>query len=218
MKLLLYGAGGFAKEIYDIVIRCYSEKYEKVLFIDDFVAEAPFYQSETLHFDSIKDRFKNLDDLEGIVAVGEPAHREMLSKRFDDIGVRLATIIDKTALISPTAIIGEGSIVCEFSTIHADVELGRSVLVQPYSDVGHDIKVGNYSVLSSNCSPGGGSVFGDRVYVGMNATSKEKITVGNDSIIAMGASVFRDVEAGSTVIGNPARVTKGNEDHRVFSK
>ncbi len=216
MKLLLYGAGGLAKEIYDIVIRCYSDKYDKIYFIDDFAEETPFYQSERIHFDSIKTRFENLDDFEGVVAVGEPAYRDKLSKRFDDIGISLATIIDKTALISPTASIEKGTIVCEFSTVHADVELGRSVLIQPYSDVGHDIKVGNYSVLSSNCAPGGESVFGERVYVGMNATTKEKITVGNDSIIAMGASVFRDVDAETIVVGNPARVTKGNSQHRVF--
>ena len=216
MKLLLYGAGGLAKEIYDIVVRCYPDKYEEIYFIDDFVEEAPFYQSETIHFDSIKKRFEKLDEIEGVVAVGEPAHRDKLSKKFDDIGIKLARVIDKTALISPTAKIKEGTIVCEFSTVHADVELGRSVLIQPYSDVGHDIKVGDYSVLSSNCAPGGKSVFGERVYVGMNATTKEKISVGNDSIIAMGASVFRNVDAETVVMGNPARVTKGNSQHRVF--
>ncbi|MBP3805805.1 MAG: acetyltransferase [Oribacterium sp.] len=216
MKLLLYGAGGLAKEIYDIVNRCYPDRYEKIYFIDDFVEEAQFYLSETIHFDSIKCRFENLNDVEGVVAVGEPAYRDMLSKRFDKMGIKLATIIDKTALVSPTARIAEGTIVCEFSTIHADVELGRSVLIQPYADVGHDIKVGNYSVLSSNCAPGGESVFGERVYVGMNATTKEKIKVGDNSIIAMGSSVFRDVDAESVVVGNPARVTKGNLQHRVF--
>ena len=40
MKLLLYGAGGLAKETYDIVVRSYPEKYEKIYFIDDFVEEA----------------------------------------------------------------------------------------------------------------------------------------------------------------------------------
>ena len=49
-----------------------------------------------------------------------------------------------------------------------------------------------------------------------NNTSKEKITIGDDVIISMGAAVFRDVEAGATVVGNPARVTRGNDQHKVF--
>ncbi len=217
MKLLIYGAGGLAKEVYDIVARSYPDKYQKICFIDDFVEEAPFYLSETIHFDSIPCLFDNLDDLEGIVAVGEPAHREMLAEKFRDAGIKLARVIDKTALISPTAIIENGSIVCEFATIHANVHIGQGCLIQPYCCIGHDIQFGDYSVLSSTCAPGGASVFGKRVYMGMNASSKERITVGDDAIIGMGAAVFRDVEEGATVVGNPARVTKGNDQHKVFA-
>ena len=217
MKLLIYGASGLAKEIYDIIARSIPDKYEKVFFIDDFVDEAPFYLSETIHFDSISSRFKSeFNALEGIVAVGEPAHREMLAKKLVGAGIRLATIIDKSALLSPTATVGAGSIICEFATIHANVHIGRGCLIQPFANIGHDITIGDYSVISSACSPGGASIFGKRVYMGMNATSKEKITVGNDVIISMGATVFRDVEAGATVVGNPARVTKGNDQHKVF--
>jgi serine acetyltransferase len=32
----------------------------------------------------------------------------------------------------------------------------------------------------------------------------------------MGSMVFRNVENGATVVGNPARVTKGNNEHKVF--
>lgn len=217
MKLLIYGAGGLAKEVYDIVARTYSDKYEKIYFIDDFVEESNFYLSETIHFDSILNMFKDeMDSLEGVVAVGEPSYREMLTKKFEDAGVSMATIIDKTALISPTAKIEKGSIICEFATIHANVYIGHSCLIQPYCDVGHDIVFGDFSVMSSNCAPGGASIFGKRVYMGMNATSKEKISIGDDAIVGMGAVVFRDVDSGATVVGNPARVTRGNDQHKVF--
>ena len=216
MNLLIYGAGGLAKEIYDIVLRSTPEKYKKIIFIDDFVEEAPFYLSQTIHFDSIKKDFPDTNSIEGIVGVGEPSYRELLATKFDKAGIRLATIIDKTALVSPTAQIKEGSIVCEYSTIHANVVVGRGCLLQPYCNLGHDIEIGDYSVISSSCAPGGASIFGRCVYMGMNSTSKEKITIGDDAIIAMGAAVFNDVAEGNTVIGNPARITKGNNEHKVF--
>lgn len=217
MKLLIYGASGLAKEVYDIVARSYPEKYEAIYFIDDFVEEASFYLSETIHFDSILTMFKDeIENFEGIVAVGEPTHREMLTNKFVNAGIRLATVIDNTALISPTAKIEDGSIICEFATIHANAHIGRGALIQPFSNIGHDIEIGDYSVISSACAPGGASIFGKRVYMGMNATSKEKIMIGDDVIISMGAVVFRDVAAGATVVGNPARVTRGNDQHKVF--
>lgn len=217
MKLLIYGAGGLAKEVYDIVVRSMPDRYEKIFFIDDFAEEGSCYLSESIRFNSIFQLFGHeMKELEGIVAVGEPAYREKLTAKFVESGIRLATIVDKTALVSPTASIGEGTIICEFATIHANVQIGRSALIQPFSNIGHDIKIGNCSVISTACTPGGASTFGERVYMGMNATSKEKITVGNDAIIGMGAVVFKDVDTRATVISNPARVTRGNAEHRVF--
>ncbi len=216
MVLLIYGAGGLAKEIYDVVARSTPDKYEKILFIDDFAEEAPYYLSETIHFTSISEKL-DISNLEGIVAVGEPKYRELLAKKFDDLGVKLTTVIDSTALISPTAKINEGAIICEFTTIHANVEIGRGALVQPFCDIGHDISFGDYSVMSPQCAPGGDSIFGKRVYLGMNSSSKEKITVGDDAIVGMGSVVYKDVPMRMTVVGNPARITKGNDEHKVFA-
>ena len=70
--------------------------------------------------------------------------------------------------------------------------------------------------MGAHCAPGGESTFGEKVYVGMNASIKEKLVIGDDAIISMGAVVYTDVEAGNTVIGNPARVTRGSDQHRVF--
>lgn len=216
MYLLIYGASGLAKEVYDIVVRSLPTKYKQIIFIDDFADEAPYYLSESIHFDTIKERF-DTDGVEGVVAVGEPQYREQLAKKFDANGIKLATIIDKTAIISPTAIIEDGVIICEYTTIHANVRIGRGALIQPFCDIGHDIRFGEYSVMSAQCAPGGESTFGNRVYMGMQAVSKEKISIGDDVIIAMGAAVFSNVEEGATVVGNPARITKGNKKHHVFN-
>lgn len=217
MILLIYGAGGLGKEVYDLVMRSTPDKYKKVYFIDDFADEGPCYLSEAIHFDSIAVRFKDkLDELEGVVGVGEPQHREMLAQKFISTGIRLATLIDKSAIISPTAKIGEGTIVCEHASLHSNVVIGSGCLVQPLATIGHDIRVGDYSVMGPHCAPGGGSVFGKRVFVGMHGTIKEKTNIGDDAIIGMGAVVYKDVEAGATVIGNPARVTRGNVEHKVF--
>ena len=218
MKLLMYGAGGLAKEIYDLIMRSMPDRWEKIYFIDDFIDEAPYYLSETIKFNSIPRLFDGqLNEIEGIVAVGEPAHREMLTKKLEGIGIKLATVIDSTAIISPTARIGEGTIVCEMATIHANAEIGKGALIHPFSAIGHDITIGDYSVMGTFSSPGGSSTYGSKVYVGMHATLKEKLNIGDGAIIGMGAVVYRDVAPGSTVIGNPARVTKGNDEHRIFN-
>jgi acetyltransferase-like isoleucine patch superfamily enzyme len=51
-----------------------------------------------------------------------------------------------------------------------------------------------------------GPTFGDRVSVGEGATIIPGVRLGDDSTVAAGAVVTRDVEARSFVLGVPARV------------
>jgi len=49
---------------------------------------------------------------------------------------------------------------------------------------------------------------GDNVWIGMNAILLKGVTVGENSVVAAGAVVSRDVPANVVVAGNPARVVR----------
>ena len=51
-------------------------------------------------------------------------------------------------------------------------------------------------------------VLGRNVWVGSNATILRGVTVGDNSVIAAGAVVTKDVPAGSVVGGVPAEIIK----------
>ena len=216
MKLGVYGSGGLGREIYEIALRrnILSSIWSEIVFIDDFIEQGDFFGTKRISNNSLENH-KN--EYECVIAIGEPSVREKIYNRAMAAGIKMTRLIDPTALISPTARIGEGTIVCEFSTVHTGVEIGYNCLIQPFCNIGHDIRVGNNTILSPFCAPGGGSVFGDRVYVGMHSSIIELIKIGDDAIVGMGSAVFRDVPAGATVVGNPARVTRGNDEHKVFS-
>lgn len=222
MILGIYGSGGLGREIYELAQRCDAsfrnhagkERWKEVIFIDDYNEEGPFFGTRRMKFEAL---LENKNDYECIIAIGEPSSREKLFRKLTDENIRIATIIDPSSIVSPTAKIGKGVIVCEFTTIHTHVEIADNVLIQPFCDIGHDIKIGNHSVISPFCAPGGGIIFGERVYIGMKSSLIEKITIGNDAIVGMGSAVFRDVPEGATVVGNPARITRGNDEHKVFN-
>jgi len=46
---------------------------------------------------------------------------------------------------------------------------------------------------------------GDQAYIGAGAVLRQGIAIGAGAIIGMGAVVTRDVPAGETVAGNPAK-------------
>lgn len=213
--LAIYGSGGLGREVYDIANRrnAVSSQWSKIIFINDFTQSDDFRSTSMVAFTSI---LSSANKIECVIATGEPSVREKLFNKVAEAGITFATLIDPHAQVSPFATLGKGTIVSEYSSIHCDVTIGENCLIQPYSNIGHDISIDDHSVMSSHCAPGGASRFGKRVYVGMHASIKENLTIGDDAIVGMGAVVFRDVVAGSVVVGNPARVTKGSDDGRVF--
>lgn len=82
---------------------------------------------------------------------------------------------------------------------------GRSVLLAK-AHVGHDAQVGVDCVLATACIIGGHCTLGDRVKVGLGAVVLPCRSVGDGATVGAGAVVTRDVPAGATVAGNPARI------------
>jgi len=214
MQLLIYGSGGFGREVYDLACRINNKenRWVDISFIDDVSKEKSLNGIKIYKFEEIF----TLNDIECIVALGEPASREKLYNRLVEHNVKIATLIDPSAIVSKSATIKEGSIISAFSLIANNVYIKENTVIQTFVNVGHDIIIGRHSVLSSNVSPGGNDVFGDKVYVGMGAVIKEKLNIGNNSIIGMGSCVCHDIPPDVIALGNPARPMRKNEDQKVF--
>lgn len=215
MILAIYGSGGLGREILDLAKRINSKnkKWEEFVFIDDIRQDERFAGIRCLSFDAF---LLEKDNSESVIALGEPRHRKKLFEKLVNHNVKIATLIDPTAIVSDSANIDAGCIICEYSSIHSEVQLSNNVLIQPFCTLGHNITIGKHSVFSSYSAPGGDSTFGECVFVGMKATLKEKLCIESFSAVGMGSVVYRDVKEGSTVIGNPARVTKGSDSGKIF--
>lgn len=111
---------------------------------------------------------------------------------------------------------GKGTIICAYSLISCNVTVAENVYIQPFTTVGHDIVVNSSCVISPYCELGGCDIIGQETYIGVHASLKEKITIGNRCIIGMGSAVFKDLPDEVIVLGNPARILKKNEQGRVF--
>lgn len=56
---------------------------------------------------------------------------------------------------------------------------------------------------------------GSRCWVGLGANVRDKITVGNDCLIGMGAAVVKNVESSAVVMGVPAKVVSYQDERGV---
>lgn len=137
-----------------------------------------------------------------IVAVGAPEDRENIVKR---LTIRRAIFHGMLFHIGPpTHRIGGGCVTMPGSVVSAHADVGDFVHIGLSSLVGHHVKVGDYCTLSSQVDLCGHVVVGKRVFFGSGARVLPRVTIGDDAVIGAGAVVLRDVEAGTTVFGNPA--------------
>ena len=115
-------------------------------------------------------------------------------------------------LIHPSAVYDRQT--CTFgpgTMVAAGVVATVNVDMQPFSlanfgcTIGHETRIGRGSVINPGANLSGGIRIGDGVLVGTGAQVLQYLTVGDGAIVGAGAVVTRDVAAGVTVVGCPAR-------------
>lgn len=217
MVLGVYGAGGLGREVEIIArkINAAGRRWEKIVYIDDNEAITEVLGVPSYSFDKVR---ALCPDLEISIAVGEPVTREKVYNKVKSAGIRLATLIHPGVYIDESSQIGEGVTICEGVTTTSCVVLEDNVYVQPHAVIGHDIHIGKHSVIGSNTEIGGENVIGERVFIGFMVGTLQGLKIGNDVEISAGSIVFRDIEPGMIVMGNPARVIRRNEGRGVFTK
>ena len=130
-------------------------------------------------------------------------------KKYIDIllskGARFETFISPEARVARTARIGRGVLVFEHVSISVDVKVGDFVLFHPFSTLGHDTEVGDYTVVENGVFCGGFVKVGKLVTLHTRATILPHQKVGDDAIVGACSCVIRNVKPGATVFGNPAQ-------------
>lgn len=217
MILGIYGAGGLGRELYILAhqINKTEHRWTDIIFIDDTENITLVNGIQPITFTEVKNRYSN-NELEIIIAVGEPNLRNLLKKKANNEGFLLATLVHPTANISEGTTLSAGTVVCYNSFVSCNVVIGENVLVQPTVSIGHDCKIGNDTVLSTNVCIAGGCEIGDETYIGLQVPIKEGVCIGKQTIVGMGSVVIRDIPDQVIALGNPARVMKENKELKVF--
>jgi UDP-perosamine 4-acetyltransferase len=140
------------------------------------------------------------------VAVGDNAARRRIIGELEEIGLALATAISRFAMVSGQATIGPAVLVCAGAVVNAGASLGTGVIVNSSASVDHDCRIGDGSHIAPGAVLGGEVVIGSGVFVGLGSRVLPRVMIGDGAVVGAGAVVVRDVTAGATVVGVPARV------------
>ncbi len=201
-KLVIIGAGGFAKSIIDSIN--YTE-IELVGFIDTY--KQGYHQGFPIIANNINE-IVNPDSYVYFIGVGEPHTRYKFLQLLKEKKLKLINIVDSTAIISRNVELGDGIYIGKMCIINTDSTLLDGVVVNTRSLIEHGNLIGCCANISTNVVLNGDVNVGDRTFVGSCTVVNGQITIGSQSIIGSGSVVIRNINDKVVVAGSPAHLIR----------
>lgn len=209
MKQLIgiYGASGFGKELLPLVREQYRDA--QLCFVDDSSSDNELNGHRIYSYTEYL-ALPNVD--KGVVlAIADSKIREVLEAKCSKDHVSILSLKASNTIILDNVEIGEGSVLCHFTQLTSNIKIGKQFQANIYSYIAHDCVIGDYVTFAPRVSCNGNIHIHDHAYIGTGAVIKQgtpdkPLVIGKGAIVGMGAVVTKDVPAGATVIGNPARI------------
>ena len=211
-KLVIWGAGGHARVIADII--SLTGSYVIVGFLDDVCPEprpVVFSDAPILGGAEQLDVLKKQGVRHIIFGFGNCQARLDLARTARAARFTLATVIHPSAVVAQGVAVGAGSMIAAGAVVGPGACLGENVIVNTGATVDHDCELGDGVHICPGVNLAGNVTVGTAAWVGIGATVIQKVSIGAGATVGAGAVVLRDVPAGATVYGVPAQVHEANK-------
>lgn len=206
--LVILGTGGSAYDVLDIVeaINAIKPTWHVAGFLDDARPTGSRHLGLT-----ILGGLRDAGTLAGHLFVNVIGSDSSYRKRPEFLAStglaaeRFATLVHPGASVSARARLGRGVYVNHGVSVGGGVVVGDHVALSPGCIIGHDSVIEDYAMVAPGAVVSGFVHLSRACYVGARAVIRQRIHVGDQALVGMGAVVVREVAAGATVVGNPAR-------------
>lgn len=213
-KIVIFGSGGFAREVVHLIedINERNKEWELIGFIDDNEDN----HGKTLNGVKVlggREWLKEYsEDIYLALGIGNPRVKKVIIEDLKKhIHIKFPNLIHPTVKFSQYNTIGEGNIICEGNILTCNIDISNFTIINLNCTIGHDVALRDFVTILPNASISGNVILNECVDFGTNATIIQGLTVGKNSIIGAGAVVVKDIPDSCTAVGMPAKPIKYHE-------
>lgn len=207
--LVILGTGGNCLDILDAVqaLNRHSHEFDVLGFLDDNPAiHHQLFGGCTVHGPlSLASRFGDAFFVNGIGSTRSYPDKPKITRALEIEPERFATVVHPSAVLSPLATVGKGTVILANTTVCANARIGHHGMILPNCVISHDCCLDDYAIMASGAVLCGNVTLEKSCYIGAGSVILEGITVGSGSLVGAGSVVTRDVPPDTVVMGNPAR-------------
>lgn len=207
--IVIYGAGGFGKEITCLLRQINEIKptWNLLGYIDDGlpIGTATRYGKVIGNKDTLMHWTKG--ELNVVVSIASPRVLNDIRQAiqnplivFPNILAPNVNIFDKEAVT-----MGKGNVFFFGCRISCDVEIGDFNICVGLNSFGHDVKVGNCNVFSPSVRLSGCTEVGNQNFFGVGSIALQGLKIGNNIRLGAGSVLMSKPKDGNLYMGNPAK-------------
>ena len=205
-QLLIIGARGWGREVYDIAKACIEggANFTVKGFLDDKADALEGYDNYPPIIGAVESYQIQPNDV-FICALGNVNNKKHYSDLIKAKGGEFISLVHPTAVIGTNAKIGKGCIVGAYANLSNDTRIGDFVTMSIRSGMGHDSTIGDYTHIGGNCCISGFVTIGQNVTMHPGCIMVPHRKIGDNAVIGTGSVVLGNIKANTTVFGNPAK-------------
>lgn len=156
-----------------------------------------------------RDAFKTFPEAKVLAVHGSSSSfqtRQQVLSSLNLPSLRFATIIHPKAAIGRNVVLGINVLIMAGVVITSNAVISDNVIILPNSVIHHDSVIGAFTLIAANVTIPGNVQIGESCYLGASASFKNGITIGNKTLVGLGANVTKSFGDRLVVVGNPAKV------------
>lgn len=207
LQLIVFGAGGHAKVVIDLIKLLGRE----IAFLVDnnTTRKEQLFCGYTIKCEAELDLREFVDRarfVNAVGGVGDMTVRSAVSQKIKSVGGKFETLVHPFSYVSPDAILAEGAQVMAGAVIQPGSHVGQNAIVNTSASIDHDCTIGAGVHIAPGAVLCGGVIVGEGAFVGAGATVIGGSRIGQNAVVGAGSLVRTDVAERASVVGVPAQV------------